>query len=65
MKEAESLYREAIESGEEVLGPEHPHLAVYLANFANLLRDAGRTSEAEPLYERSLKILEQNMGNIT
>ena len=33
-----------------------------LQNLANLLRDTGRASEAEPLYLRALDIYSQNFG---
>ena len=39
---AEPLYRRAIEIGEKTLGKDHPGVATYLNNLANLLRETGR-----------------------
>jgi len=45
-----------------VLGPEHPDLAVWLNNLANLYSDQGKYVEAELLYRRSLGIFEKVLG---
>ena len=41
---------------------EHPELAKYLNNLANLLGDTGRYEEAEPLYRRAIEIGEKVLG---
>ncbi|CAN0281775.1 unnamed protein product, partial [Ectocarpus fasciculatus] len=56
-EEAHPLYLRAIEIGEKTLGPDHPDLAVWLNNRAELLR-----SQTEPLYERSRAIRECVLG---
>lgn len=38
---------------EQVLGPDHPDVAVSLNNMAQLLNGQGRYAEAEPLYKVS------------
>src|SRR6266849_2825719 len=44
--------RRALQLGEAELGPDHPNVAASLNNLAELLRNAGRYAEAEPLYRR-------------
>jgi tetratricopeptide (TPR) repeat protein len=46
----------------EDLGPEHPHTAPSLHNFALLLRAQGDFTEARPLFERALAICERTRG---
>ncbi len=60
--EAERLYRRALAIGEASLGPDHPDVATYLNNLANLLRETNRPGEAEPLYRRALAIDESHYG---
>ena len=38
---------------EKALGPEHPHVAASLANYAALLRETGRATEAAKLEARA------------
>ncbi len=45
--EAELLYARALAIREKALGSEHPELATSLENYAALLRQTGRTNEAE------------------
>jgi tetratricopeptide (TPR) repeat protein len=59
---AEPLIRRALGIGERSHGPDHPHVATYLSNLANLLRATGRMSEAEPLIRRALAIDERSYG---
>jgi len=61
-EEAEPLYQRAIAIGEKTLGPEHPLLAIYINNLANLYRDQGKYEEAEPLYQRAIAIGEKTLG---
>lgn len=46
----------------EGLGGDRPALATILSNLAMLYDHQGRYSEAEPLYQRSLKIREKTLG---
>ncbi len=41
---------------EKALGPEHPHVAASLANYAALLRETGRATEAAKLEARAKAI---------
>jgi hypothetical protein len=61
-KEAERLYRRALEIGEKALGPEHPNVAIRLSNLAGLLRETNRLGEAEPLYRRAFLIFKNSLG---
>ncbi len=47
---------------EEVLGGNHPDVAISLNNLAVLLSNTGRIEEAEPLLRRALQIRESNYG---
>jgi tetratricopeptide (TPR) repeat protein len=47
---------------EEVLGEEHPDMALSLNNLAALYDNQGRYAEAEPLYQRALAIVEKVLG---
>jgi tetratricopeptide (TPR) repeat protein len=60
--EAESLARLAFEIDEQMLGPEHPRVAIRLNNLAQLLQATNRPSEAEPLMRRALVIDEKSYG---
>ena len=44
------------------LGPDHPHVAIRLNNFAALLQATNRLEEAEPLLRRALAIDEASFG---
>jgi hypothetical protein len=41
---------------ETTLGPEHPDVASCLENYASLLRNMGRSQEAEPLESHARAI---------
>src|SRR5262249_50203654 len=47
---------------ENVLGPEHPDVALSLDNLASLYTSQDRYTEAEPLYRRALAIREKVLG---
>jgi len=47
---------------EKALGPEHPNVANLLNNLALLYDEQGKYAEAEPLYQRALKIDEKALG---
>ncbi len=44
--EAEPHYQRALVIREKALGPEHPQVAQSLENYATLLRETGRNTEA-------------------
>ncbi len=41
---------------EKALGPNHPHVATTLENYAALLRETGRTCEAKKMEARAKAI---------
>ncbi len=47
---------------ENVLGLDHPDVAISLDNLAELYRIQGRYADGEPLLKRSLAIFEQTFG---
>ncbi len=54
--EAEPLYKRSLVIGEKALGPEHPHVATSLENYAALLRGTARADEAERMEARAKAI---------
>lgn len=54
--EAASLFKQAIELREKVLGPDHPNLAASLEGYAAVLIKLGRAGEATPLEQRAQTI---------
>ena len=60
--EAEPLYKRALATNEEALGPNHPGVATNLNNLAGLYKNQGKYAEAEPLYKRALAIREKVLG---
>ncbi len=53
---------EKLKHAEEEFGPEHWRVAVALNNLASAYKDQKRYDEAEPLFKRSLAILEKIEG---
>ncbi len=53
---AEPLYQRALAIAEKALGPDHPHVATALENYAALLRKTGRGNEAAKLEARAKAI---------
>ncbi len=45
-----------------MLGKDHPNVATSLNNLAELYKAQGQYDKAQPLYERSLGILEKVLG---
>ncbi len=60
LAEAEPLYERSLKIREKALGDEHPKVAQSLENFALLLRDTERTSEAEAMEARARTIRERH-----
>ncbi len=54
--EAEPLYKRSLAIKEKALGPEHPHVATGLENYAALLRKTNREAEAARLEARAKAI---------
>jgi tetratricopeptide (TPR) repeat protein len=48
--------------GEDEFGPDHPTTAQFLNDLAAIYQAQGNYTEAEPLYRRSLEILEMALG---
>ncbi len=61
-REAEPLFRRAIEIGEKILGKDHPTVARNYNNLAGLLQKQGKYDQAEPLYRRAIEIGERVLG---
>lgn len=60
--EALPLTERAVTLGEEVLGPEHPKVAVSLNNLAELYRAKSNYERAESLLQRALAISEKALA---
>ena len=50
---AEPLLKRALAISEKALGPDHPHLATSLENYAGLLHETGRSAEATEMEARA------------
>lgn len=60
--EAEPFLRRSVAIREELLGKEHPDVAIALNNLAMVIYTQGRYVEVEPLHLLSLKIRENAFG---
>ena len=56
-EKAEVQYKKALRLKEELSGPNHPDIVTILENYASLLREARRFSEAENLASRAASIM--------
>ena len=54
--EAEPLFKRPLAIMEKALGPNHPHVATTLENYAALLRETGRTAKADKMEARAKAI---------
>ena len=59
---AEALERHQLSLREEVLGPNHPDVAMLTYIIATRCASRGDYDEAQALYERTLRIFEQSLG---
>lgn len=59
----EKLYIKALQMKEDILGPEHPELALTLNNLGLYYKSMGRLGAARPFYARALAILEKTLGS--
>jgi tetratricopeptide (TPR) repeat protein len=57
MKDAELLFKQALETAEAVYGPDHPFVGYTLRNYAWFLERVNRTREAKKVGRRSALIL--------
>eukprot|EP00435_Cladocopium_sp_Y103_P029279 s3039_g7.t1 len=62
LKDAEPLYRRAVEASKRTLGAEHPHTLASVNNLAGCLQAMGQLKDAEPLYTRALEARERTLG---
>jgi tetratricopeptide (TPR) repeat protein len=62
-KEAEHLYREAIATAQQQLGPAHPDVAVGFSNLGKLMIARHKFADAEPLIRRAEQIDRQSFGS--
>ena len=60
--EAERAYASAIERREQLLGPDHPAVALTLASAGRVFVDQGKEQEAMPYFDRALAIQERSLG---
>jgi tetratricopeptide (TPR) repeat protein len=44
------------------LGKDHPDLAISLNNLAEVYKEQGKFTEAEPLFKRALEMMENSLG---
>jgi tetratricopeptide (TPR) repeat protein len=59
--DAEPQYQRSLAILEKAFGPEHPNVAASLENYAGLLRETGRASEADKMGARAKAIrVEEN-----
>lgn len=61
-KDAEPLYKQALEQLRKSLGDEHPDTLKTLSNYADVLEKLGRAQEAEPLYKQVLEARRRVLG---
>ena len=62
LKDAEPLYRRALEARERTLGAEHPDTLHSINELAVCLQAMGLQKDAEPLYRRALEASERTLG---
>ena len=60
--EAESLWSEALEVSQRVLGPEHDYTLAVMLSLASVIEAQGRYPEAEPMYEMHLEVTRRLHG---
>lgn len=64
-EKAEVQYQKALELKEAHSGPDHPDIVTILENYADLLREAKRYTEAENLASRAAAILAKSSSSTT
>lgn len=63
--EAESYALKSVNMAQASLGPQHPRLGFYLANYAVILKTLGRKNEAKAMQKKADEILDQNPSSAT
>jgi tetratricopeptide (TPR) repeat protein len=61
-KDAEPLYRRALQIAEKTFGPDHPHVASSLNNLGGTLVGLGNYKEAELVLVKAQAIIENTYG---
>jgi tetratricopeptide (TPR) repeat protein len=61
-KQAEALFRRALDKQEPALGADHPQLATSLARLGTLFRHQGDYEQAEALFQHALSLGERVLG---
>eukprot|EP00435_Cladocopium_sp_Y103_P023583 s4666_g5.t1 len=62
MKDAEPLFRRALDAKERTLGAEHPSTLISVNQLACCLQAMGLMKDAEPLFRRALEAQERMLG---
>ena len=57
--DAEQFYQQALTLVEKAYGPDHPDVAIVASCLGRLYRETDKQTEAQPLFDRALQILEQ------
>lgn len=57
-----AIARQAIETQERVLGPDHPDISTSLNDLGYFYQEQGNYAAAEPLYQRAIAIREKTLG---
>ncbi len=60
--DAERFLQQALTMQEQILEPQHPHIATTLHDLALLYRLQGKYAQAEPLYLRAIELQKQVLG---
>lgn len=58
-EEAEQFYKQSMTLVETAYGPDHPDVAIVASCLGRLYRETDKQTEAQPLFDRALQILEQ------
>ena len=59
-EDAEASAKRCVEMAEASLGPKHPRMVLYYANYAVILKQNGRKDEAKVIRKKADEITEQN-----
>ncbi|OHW93509.1 NB-ARC and TPR domain protein [Colletotrichum incanum] len=62
LKEAEAMYKRALQGKEKALGPDHTSTLDTVNNLGNLYLDQGQFKEAEAMYKQALQGYEKALG---
>ena len=63
LRDAEPLYRQALDVWAQSLGTNHPDYAKGLCNLADYFHVAGNDRAADQLYQRAIAILDASVGH--